>query len=106
MTHRRQWLLFCVFAAAATAGWPGAAQDAAVATDTPAAMIASLQQALVAASGRTSSSTVDERYRAGVIAQGEVRDAEFALVQAELDRTRALAGVRLPQARLARAVGR
>lgn len=49
---------------------------------------------------------VDERYRAGVIAQGEVRDAEFALVQAELDRTRALAGVRLAEARLARAVGR
>ncbi|HLG60009.1 MAG TPA: TolC family protein [Vicinamibacterales bacterium] len=49
---------------------------------------------------------VEERYRAGVIAQIEVTDAEFALLQAELDRTRALAGVRLSEARLARAIGR
>jgi outer membrane protein TolC len=41
-----------------------------------------------------------------VITQTEVLDAEFALLQAELDRTRALAGVRLAEARLARAVGR
>ena len=45
---------------------------------------------------------VAERYRAGVITQIEVLDAEFALLQAELDRTRALAGVRLAEARLAR----
>lgn len=64
MTNRREWLLCSIFAAAAAAGWPGVAQDAAVATDTPAATIASLQQALVAASGRTSSSTVEQRYRA------------------------------------------
>ncbi|HEX5111171.1 MAG TPA: TolC family protein [Vicinamibacterales bacterium] len=49
---------------------------------------------------------VTERYRAGVITQIEVLDAEFALLQAELDRTRALAGVRLAEARLARAMGR
>jgi outer membrane protein TolC len=49
---------------------------------------------------------VSERYRAGVIAQGEVLDAELALLQAQLDRTRALAGVKLAEARLARAVGR
>jgi outer membrane protein TolC len=49
---------------------------------------------------------VDERYRAGVIGQIEVLDAEFALLQAELDRTRALASVRLAEARLDRAVGR
>ena len=49
---------------------------------------------------------VTERYRAGVIAQTEVLDAEFARLQAELDRTRALAAVRLAEARLARAVGR
>ncbi len=49
---------------------------------------------------------VTERYRVGVIAQAEVLDAEVALLQAELDRTRALAGVRLAQARLDRAVGR
>jgi outer membrane protein TolC len=49
---------------------------------------------------------VAERYQAGVIAQLEVLDAEYALLQAELDRTRALAGVRLSEARLARAIGR
>jgi outer membrane protein len=49
---------------------------------------------------------VDERYRAGVIAQGDLLDAEQALLQAELDRTRALAGVRLSEARLERAIGR
>ena len=36
----------------------------------------------------------------------EVLDAEFALLQSELDRTRALAGVRLAEARLTRALGR
>jgi outer membrane protein TolC len=49
---------------------------------------------------------VSERYRAGVIAQTEVLDAEVALLQAELDRTRAMAGVRFAEARLTRAVGR
>jgi outer membrane protein len=49
---------------------------------------------------------VGERYQAGVITQLEVLDAEYALLQAELDRTRALAGVRLSEARLARAIGR
>lgn len=49
---------------------------------------------------------VGERYQAGVATQTEVLDAEFALLQAELDRTRALAGVRLAEARLARALGR
>ena len=49
---------------------------------------------------------VAERYRAGVGTQIEVLDAEFALLQSELDRTRALAGVRLAEARLTRALGR
>jgi len=49
---------------------------------------------------------VGERYRAGVIAQGDVLDAELMLLQAQLDRTRALAGVRLAEARLERALGR
>ena len=48
---------------------------------------------------------VTERYRAGVIGQIEVLDAQFALLQTELDRTRALANVRLAEARLARALG-
>ena len=49
---------------------------------------------------------VGERYRAGVIAQGDVLDAELMLLQSQLDRTRALASVRLAEARLDRAVGR
>ena len=46
------------------------------------------------------------QYQAGVITQTEVLDAEYALLQAELDRTRALANLRLAEARLARALGR
>lgn len=49
---------------------------------------------------------VVERYRAGVATQTEVLDADVALLQAELDRTRAIAGVRLAEARLARDLGR
>jgi outer membrane protein TolC len=49
---------------------------------------------------------VGERFRAGVIPQSDVLDADLALLQAELDRTRALANVRLAEARLDRAVGR
>jgi outer membrane protein TolC len=49
---------------------------------------------------------VGERYRAGVISQIEVLDADYALLQAELDRTRTLANLRLAEARLARAIGR
>jgi outer membrane protein TolC len=48
---------------------------------------------------------VGERYRAGVATQTEVLDADYALLQAELDRTRAMANVRLAEARLARAIG-
>lgn len=46
-----------------------------------------------------------ERYNAGVAIQTDVLDADFALLQAELDRTRAMAGVRFSEARLARALG-
>ena len=49
---------------------------------------------------------VAERYRVGVATQTEVLDADVALLQAELDRTRATAGVRFAEARLARALGR
>jgi outer membrane protein TolC len=49
---------------------------------------------------------VTERYRAGVATQTEVLDAEGALLQAELDRTRTFAGIRLAEARLDRALGR
>ncbi|MSO83360.1 MAG: TolC family protein [Acidobacteria bacterium] len=49
---------------------------------------------------------VTERYRVGVVTQAEVLDADEAVLQAELDRTRAMAGVRFAEARLARALGR
>ncbi|MGE0593854.1 MAG: TolC family protein [Vicinamibacterales bacterium] len=47
-----------------------------------------------------------ERYAAGVVDSTDVLDAEFALLQAELDLTRAQAGVRLSEAGLARVLGR
>lgn len=48
---------------------------------------------------------VGERYRAGVVTSTDVLDAEVAVLQAELDRTRAVAAARLADARLARALG-
>lgn len=47
-----------------------------------------------------------ERFKAGVSTNTEVLDAQTAMLQAELDRTRALASARLAEARLARAVGK
>lgn len=48
---------------------------------------------------------VEERYRAGVATATDVLDAQVARLQAELDRTRAVANVRLAEARLERAIG-
>jgi outer membrane protein TolC len=48
---------------------------------------------------------VGERYRAGVATNTDVLEAQVARLQAELDRTRAVAGVRLAEARLERAIG-
>ena len=49
---------------------------------------------------------VTERFSAGVATNTDVLDAQVALLQAELDRTRALASARLAAARLDRALGR
>ena len=49
---------------------------------------------------------VGERYAAGVATNTDILDADTALLQAQLDRTRALAGLRLALARLDRAAGR
>jgi len=49
---------------------------------------------------------VTERNRAGVAIQTEVLDADVVLLQAELDRTRAIASVRFAEALLARAIGK
>lgn len=48
---------------------------------------------------------VGERFRAGVATSTDVLDAEIAVLQAELDRTRALANARIAEARLLRATG-
>lgn len=48
---------------------------------------------------------VDERFRAGVVTSTDVLDAELAVLQAHLDRTRAVASARLAEARLIRALG-
>ncbi|HSK10848.1 MAG TPA: TolC family protein [Vicinamibacterales bacterium] len=49
---------------------------------------------------------VGQRFDAGVATSTEVLDAHVALLQAELDRTEAIANARLAEARLARALGR
>jgi outer membrane protein TolC len=49
---------------------------------------------------------VAERYTAGVAIQTDLLDADVVLLQAELDRTRAIASIRLAEARLSRALGR
>jgi outer membrane protein len=46
-----------------------------------------------------------ERFAAGVATNTDVLDAQVALLQAELDRTRAIASARLADAQLARALG-
>ena len=49
---------------------------------------------------------VNERYVSGLVSQTEALDAETDLMAAGLDRTRAIANVRLAEARLERALGR
>jgi outer membrane protein TolC len=49
---------------------------------------------------------VSERFAAGVATSTDVLDAQGVLLQAELDRTQAIASARLADARLARAIGR
>jgi outer membrane protein TolC len=49
---------------------------------------------------------VAERFRVGVATSTDVLDAQVALLQAELDRTRSIAILRLAQAHLDRALGR
>jgi outer membrane protein TolC len=49
---------------------------------------------------------IEERYDAGVATSTEVLDAEIVVLQAELDRTRATASLRIAEAGLTRAAGR
>ena len=71
----------------------------------------SARAALPAAADAVRSATearrvVAERFRVGVATSTDVLDAQGALLQAELDRTRALANIRLAEARLDRAMGK
>jgi outer membrane protein len=73
--------------------------------------LASAREGLVSAREGVVSATearrvVQERFAAGVATTTDLLDAQVALLQAELDRTRALAAIRLSMARLDRAVGR
>ena len=72
--------------------------------------LASSRQAVSASDDEVRAATeaervVGERYRAGVATATDVLDAQVARLQAELDRTRAVANVRLAEARLERAIG-
>lgn len=87
--------------------------DALIATDIRQRQLdlTSARAALVSADAgvRAASETrrvVAERFTVGVATSTDVLDAEVALLQAELDRTRTLANIRLAEARLHRAMGR
>lgn len=73
--------------------------------------LASSREAVTAADDEIRAATeaervVGERYKAGVATSTDVLEAQVARLQAELDRARAVAGVRLADARLERAVGK
>jgi outer membrane protein TolC len=72
--------------------------------DSSGAAIAAAEDGLRSAT--EASRVVEERFTAGVAINTEVLDAQLAVLQAGLDRTRALANARLAEARLQRAVGR
>jgi outer membrane protein len=86
--------------------------DAAIALDVRQRLLdmAFAQAAIAAADEGIAAATearrvVEERFRAGVATSTEVLDAQLALTEAELERTRLQAGLRLTEARLLRAVG-
>jgi outer membrane protein TolC len=72
--------------------------------ETAVATVRVSEQGLEAA--RENHRVAEERYREGVIPSSELLDASVALLRAGLDRTQALAGVRIASAQLDRAVGR
>jgi outer membrane protein TolC len=72
--------------------------------DSAIAAIAATQDGVRAA--QEAQRVVGERFSAGVATHSDVLDAQTDLLQAELDRTRAIASARLALARLDRAMGR
>lgn len=65
--------------------------------------IAASEQAVTAAA--EARRVLDERFRAGVATSTEILDAQVALLEAQLERTRLIAGLRLSEARLLHAIG-
>ena len=65
--------------------------------------IAASEQAISAAA--EARRVLDERFRVGVATSTEVLDAQVALLEAQLERTRLTAGLRLSEARLLHAIG-
>ena len=61
---------------------------------------------LAVAAAQETRRVVNDRFEAGVATTLDVLDAQLAEMQAELERTRVLADIRLAEARLARVVGR
>ncbi len=72
--------------------------------DTARAQIGAAEQGVKSAA--EARRVVQERFAAGVSTTTDLLDAQVALLQAELDRTRAIANTRLASARLDRALGR
>lgn len=68
-----------------------------------AALVASAEAVTAATEARR---VVEERFRAGVATNTEVLDAQLALLEAQVERTRIQASLRMSEARLVRAVGR
>jgi outer membrane protein len=73
--------------------------------------IESANAAIVAAdagvrSAQEARRVIAERFRVGVATSTDVLDAQVTLLQSELERTRALANLKLAEARLDRALGR
>jgi outer membrane protein len=71
--------------------------------ETARAALAAAEEAIAAAT--EAHRVVDERFRAGVATSTDVLDAQVALLEAELERTRLTAALRLGEARLVRTVG-
>lgn len=68
------------------------------------AAVAAADDAIRAA--REARRIVNDRYLTGLVTALEVLDADFTLLEVELDRTRVLANLRLAEAQLARSLGR
>ncbi|HVC20913.1 MAG TPA: TolC family protein [Vicinamibacterales bacterium] len=79
-------------------------RERALAVDSSRAAITAADEAVRSAADARR--VVEHRFKAGVATSTDVLDAQAALLQAELDRTEAIADARLAQAQLERVIGR